>query len=213
MTRKNKNQLTAALFVNIVIVIMETVGCILTFSKIGTETLIYYTTDSNLFSLIVSGIFAVFAVKALQTNCLDAIPNWVRALKLMSVTCLTVTFIVVIAVLAPVSKGGYMYMLFDNDFLYYHLLCPVLAILSYVFLEVHLDLKVKHSLIAAIPTLLYAIITTILNILRILYGPYPFLYVYEQSVFMSCVWFVMIVGGAFIVSMPIRILGKVFSKS
>lgn len=212
MTRKNKTQLTAALFMNIVIVIMETVGCILTLNRIGTETFVYYTTDSNLFSLIVSGIFAVFAAKALRNNRPDDIPQWVRVLKLMSVTCLAVTFIVVVTVLAPVHEGGYMHMLFDSDLLYYHLLCPVLSILSYIFFELHTDLKVKHSLIATIPTLLYAIVTIILNILYIIHGPYPFLYVYEQSLLMSCIWFIVIVGGAFIVSMPIRILGKVFSK-
>lgn len=213
MTKKNKNQLTVALFINIAIMIMEIIALIITLNRIGTYTFVYYTTDSNVFSLIVSGIFAIFAAKALKENTFDAIPPWVRILKLMSVTCLAVTFIVVIAVLAPIDEGGYIRMLFDGDLLYYHLLCPVLAIFSYIFLELHLNLKLRCSLLAAVPTLIYATATILLNLFYIIYGPYPFLHIYEQSILISCVWFIVIIGGAFVVSVLIRILSRMAFKA
>ena len=46
-------------------------------------------------------------------------------------------------------------------------------------------------------TIAYAIVFITLNILKVYEGPYPFLMVYKQPVYMSIVWFILIVGGAF----------------
>lgn len=48
--------------------------------------------------------------------------------------------------------------------------------------------------VALIPTIIYAVITTSLNIAKVMYGPYPFLYVYEQSVGMSVFWCILIIS-------------------
>ena len=47
---------------------------------------------------------------------------------------------------------------------------------------------------AWIPTVIYAVVVVILNILKLLEGPYPFLYVYKQPWYISLVWAVGIVG-------------------
>lgn len=212
MIKKNKTQLTISLILNIAVVIMEIIGGILCANRIGADMFVFYTTDSNIFSLITSALFAAFAGRALMQNNLSVIPKWVRILKLMSTCCLAVTFIVVITVLSPTSEGGYVHMLLEDDLLYYHLLCPLVSIISYIFFEIHADLTVKNSIASTIPTFVYAVVAIILNLLYIIYGPYPFLHIYEQPVYMSVIWFLVIVGGAFGVSCVIRTFGKIFSK-
>lgn len=212
MTSKNKIQLNTALCINISVIVMEIFGYIWTLSNIGIRTFVYYTTDSNLFSLITNCIFSIFLAKALIENNPDIIPHWVRILKLMSVTCLALTFFSV-TLFTSFTEETYADMLFKDDRIFFHVLCPILSIISYIFFELHSELKTVHSLIAIIPTLLYAAVILILNIRYIVYGPYPFLYIYEQSIFISCFWFIATVGGAFILSVPIRIFGKIFSKA
>lgn len=216
MTSKERTMLTIATVVNIAIIVMEIIGLILCINRMGNEMFIYYTTNSNVFTLITSGLFAIFSIKALKQGDMNIIPKWTRVLKLMSTCCLTITFIIVITVLAPVHEGGYMHMLFEDELLYYHLLCPVLSIISFIFLENNGSLNTKNCLMAVLPTLVYAIISVILNIFRVIYGPYPFLHIYEQDVLTSVIWFVAIVGSSFVISCILmgfaRLVSKVKSK-
>jgi hypothetical protein len=212
MDKKSKIKLKIALILNIIIVIFEILGVILTFKRLGVGTLKYYTTESNLLAFVSSAIFTYYSIKALKKDNPKIIPNWIKIFKFMTTTCLTVTFIVVVAVLAPFSEGGYKHMLFDRDLLYYHLLCPLISIISFIFFETNSSFSIKHSLIATIPTIIYAAISVTLNILYIMRGPYPFLYVYEQPVYMSIIWTILIVGGAFLLNTLLRISGKVISN-
>lgn len=58
-------------------------------------------------------------------------------------------------------------------------------------------LNTKSAFTATIPTLIYAILLIILNIVGAVDGPYPFLRVMNQPLYMSFVWFIVIVGSAF----------------
>lgn len=152
----------------------------------------YYTEDSNILGGLASLLYAVYAVPALCGG-KNEVPAWVRLFRFASTCCLTLTLLVVLFVLAPVS--GFAAMLLNGHLLYMHLLCPLLAILSFLLLEDGSFLKKKHILYAVIPTLIYAMIAAVLNLLRIWYGPYAFLHLYEQSVFVSFLWFAVILGG------------------
>ncbi len=55
----------------------------------------------------------------------------------------------------------------------------------------------KYRLFALTPTILYAAVAVTLNIAKVMDGPYPFLHVYEQPVYMSIIWFAAILGGAY----------------
>ena len=68
------------------------------------------------------------------------------------------------------------------------------------------QLPVRAAIYAMLPTLLYGTITMLLNILRKLNGPYPFLHVYEQPVYMSIIWFIAIIGGSYLIALGIRAL-------
>ena len=115
-------------------------------------------------------------------------PLWVQRVKYMATCTVSLTFIVVIFVLIPLAGfDSAVDKLFAEAKLYHHFLCPLVACLSFVTLEKEPELQFKDTLYALIPTAVYAVIMTVLNILRIVEGPYPCFKVYEQSVFMSCV--------------------------
>ncbi len=92
--------------------------------------------------------------------------------------------------------------------LYHHVLGPILAIAAFLALEKEYVPSKKDALLAAVPTLVYAIVTALLNALYILHGPYPFLYVHEQPLWMSVMWFVLITGMAYLLALALRAIKK-----
>ena len=212
MTTTIKKFQIISLILNLSIFIMEIIGLSLSISNHGLALFQFYTEDSNIFAMLVSGIYSIFIIINLKNNT-NAFPTWVRLIKYMSVCCLTVTFIVVIFVLAPMAgDNGYKFMLFSSSMLYHHFLCPIVAFLSFVGFESTTSLKKIYTLYALIPTCLYAGITIILNIAKVLTGPYPFLRVYEQPIYMSILWCIIILGTAFILALLIRIVSNAIFK-
>ena len=50
-------------------------------------------------------------------------------------------------------------------------------------------------------------------IAKVIEGPYPFLYVYKQPVYMSVLWCVIILGGAYLIALLLWLTGKKFVKA
>ena len=87
-------------------------------------------------------------------------------LKLMSTTAVSLTLIVVLAYLAPISQGGLKSML-QNSNLFFHLIIPVLSIINFTIFENTNKLKIKDTLYGLIPTIIYAILYVINLIIHI----------------------------------------------
>lgn len=85
-------------------------------------------------------------------------------------------------------------MLCEGSMLYQHTLCPILAVFSFLVFEIEDKLPKTDMLKALIPTLVYALIAIMLNICRVIEGPYPFLMVYSQPWYISVLWCVIILG-------------------
>ena len=210
--RSERAKLKAALAVNLLIVILEILAFSRSLPVYGMRIFVYYTEDSNLLSLIASIVFAASAGLALR-NGKDSVPVSVRTLRYVATCCLTVTFLTVTFVFAPmIGKGGIRKMLLSGAMLFTHLLCPVAAVLSFLLLEHRPVLMKKTVWIALIPTVLYAAVAVLLNILRVWKGPYMFLLVYEQPVWASVLWGIMILSGAYFVGKGLlsanRIIGR-----
>ena len=107
----------------------EIIGFILVFNELGINSFEYYTEDSNLLLLISSSIFLIclFANKEL--------PSWFKSLRFAAIVSTTLTLIIVLTVLSWTTDLGLHHLLFNGSMLYHHTLCPVLAILSFVFIE------------------------------------------------------------------------------
>ena len=201
----------AALAANLIIIIMEILGLRLSIQQSGLSLFQYYTQDSNLLALFACAFCAGYNIRNLRRGG-TALPVWVKLFKYMAVCCLMVTLVVVVTILAPTSgKDGFQIMFFHHSMLYHHLLCPVAALLSFVFLDIDPPLPRRHIRFTLIPTLLYAVIALILNIVKIMDGPYPFLHVYQQPVYMSVLWFVLILGGAYLLAWLIHLASTAYS--
>lgn len=191
-----------ALLINLTIIVLEIIGAILSVGKNGWSSFQFYTEDSNYLLTISATIFSVYLIINLLSK--KSIPSWVYFLKYIAVCCVTLTFLVVLFVLGPMAESsapgvGYVAMLFNNSMLYHHFLCPLLALLSFFLCEREYRMDKKALFIGSAPTLLYATIIIILNLTRAIVGPYPFLRVYEQPWYMSIMWVIIIIGGAFLI--------------
>ena len=183
---KGKNRIAIA--INIAIIIFEIIGIIVRLNvkhSIGIE---YYTMDSNLLALI-SAILYIFSSKRKQKKSVE-----ISILKLISTVMLTVTFLVVVFVLSPMLENGHYILMLTDQMLYNHTICPILAILSFIFFEEY-ALKKSHIIWPIASTAIYAVILITLNLLHIIDGPYPFLQVYNQPVIATIGWSILILGG------------------
>ena len=194
-----------AIVLNIVLFIMEAAVMIPCFQRENKHMFIYYTNDSNIFAGITSLIYSVAALTALSQG-RAAVPEWIVMLRFMSTLGLTLTYVIVVTALAPAyGKGGYAKLLFGKFSIFVHLICPLIAFISFVFFEDGSCLSGTSALfIVMIPTLLYAVLSILLNILKKWDGPYFFLKVYNQPVYVSMLWAVIVLGGAFLLGLCIR---------
>lgn len=200
------NKRNISIILNILLVIFEIIGLIMYMNNNPYFDFSYYTQDSNLFALIIGIIYLI----CLLTHKENKI---VSVLKYISVLSLSVTFLVVIFILAPMYNFAYGWMLFHGDLIFFHNLCPIIAFISFIFFEEHNISGKLDNLRATYFTILYAIISTTLNIFGIIEGPYPFLMVHKNPVYMSVIWFLVIVGGSYgIATMIMKIKNKIEHK-
>jgi hypothetical protein len=203
--KKSRIVLMTAILLNIAVVAMDACGNSLEFSREGFRMLQFYTVDSNILVQLACAVTAVCLILELARPGF-APPAWVRMFKYIAVCCTTVTFVVVVAILAPMYGGAESYrnMLLTDSMLYHHLLCPLTALFTLLFLDGGPELPRRAPLAALVPTLVYAAVTVVLNAARLLEGPYPFLMVYRQPLWMSFVWCAVILSAALVIAEGVR---------
>ena len=99
---------------------------------------------------------------------------------------------------------NYNFLLFKNELLYHHLLCPILSIITFIFFDEIETYNLKENIFSLSFTIIYAIVLIILNIVKIVDGPYPFLQIYNQSIIMSIVWAITILVITYIIALILR---------
>ena len=180
-----------------IIIILEIIALIVCYNSFGIN-LAYYTIDSNIF-LLISTILYLLTI--------NNVPKIVQLLKYSSTLSVFITFLVVVFVLYPMYDFNFQFMFLDGPNLYMHVLCPVLALISFIFFDSNeIENSLKNNLRSLYFTIIYAIILISLNILNVVSGPYPFLKVNQQSPLMSLFWIVLILGGALILSKALLFL-------
>ena len=195
----------AALILNIAIVILEGVG-FYSARYLGWEQFWFYTQISNLFLGLVSLILTVFLLRYIRDGV--PVPAWASFLKYSATIMTAQTFLVSLFVLSPMM-GGVKLLMLGPIVRYFHTLCPLLAIVSFLLVDLKsLSFTRQHTILAMLPTILYAVVAITLNVLRIWHGPYPFLYVYEQPVWLSAVWLVVIMGAAYLIALLLRVIHR-----
>ena len=190
-------QRNVSIALSIIIIILEIIALIVCYNSFGIN-LAYYTIDSNIFLLISTILYLIT---------INNVPKIVQLLKYSSTLSVFITFLVVVFVLYPMYDFNFQFMFLDGPNLYMHVLCPVLAIISFIFFDSNeIENSLKNNLRSLYFTIIYAIILISLNILNVVSGPYPFLKVNQQSPLMSLFWIVLILGGALILSKALLFL-------
>jgi len=113
----------------------------------------YFTIDSNVFAGICCFIMAIAELRVL-TGRSAALSSCIYTLKLMGSSAVLLTFLVTFCFLMPQFKNPLS--LLYNSNLFFHMIVPLLAGLSFVFLESPSNLPWKASLLGTIPTFFYA---------------------------------------------------------
>ena len=204
MNRKKQFSLIS----NLLIASMELGALLLCFIFEWPSTFKYYTTISNGLAGISCFLLALYQIINYKTS--KEIPYFVIIFKYISACMLSVTFLVVLFVLIPASGdiNEMIRLLFSPKLLFHHTLCPILCIISFVFFENEYKIEKKSIFYSLIPTFLYAIIFIFLNAFNIVSGPYFFLKVNNQPIYMSIIWFVAIMSGAYGISTLLWFLNK-----
>lgn len=207
---EERRKLILALFANAAIVVLELVALVLSLMEHGLGNFAFYTQDSNYLAAAASLLYCVYAVRKLRGRA--EIPQWIHSFRYISVSCLMVTLFVVLLVLMPMSGEDALFMLYGSSMLYQHTICPILAAVSFFVLEGYEALPRREVFKALIPTLAYALAAIVLNVLRVIEGPYPFLMVYAQPWYLSILWCVVILGIAGILAFGVLGLHNFLQK-
>ena len=153
-----------SLILNIIIFLFVTIGSVFMFTGIKfmpTGSLLeaskvtmfkYYTVDSNILVGVVSYILAICEILYMKKK-IKKIPELVYILKLVSTSAITLTFLTTAVFLVP--QYG-LYDMYNNSNLFFHLIIPILVIVSYIFYEKH-DNKYSYAVYGIMPMFLYSI--------------------------------------------------------
>lgn len=161
-------KLKISLILNIIIFILTVIATIMMFTGFkfmkGMETVLeatgfsllkFFTVESNLFVGIISLIFSIKEIKIIKGNEKE-LSTKMYLLKYMSTSSVSLTFFIVFFYLGPISKGGIISML-RNSNLFFHLIIPVLSIISFTIFEKTNKIKFKQVIYGIIPTFLYGL--------------------------------------------------------
>ena len=150
---------------------------------------------SSLFLLAASGVQTFFEGRILR-NKGSFVPSFVHVLKYVSVCCAAVVLLAGIFVLMPLSGGirSGPELLLHSPGIFLRVLGPLAGFVSFVCIDRTALPDKRVKVLPLIPTGLYALVLLILNVTRTIRGPYPFFLIYEQPLWLSILWFVLLLA-------------------
>ena len=162
----------ASAAMNFLIVYFETIAVPMSWAMGGTIMFTMYTELSNIFNGAVCLLVGLWQLGCIFTG--RELPLWLKRLKFISTSCLAMTLLTVVIILAPMYEdgNGWYIMLFTGSMLYHHFLRQVWW--------------------ALVPTILYGLYDLHGNITGTIDGPYPFMRVYDQTIQETLMWFTII---------------------
>lgn len=124
----------------------------------GTECFVFYTVDSNILCALSVIPTVVIAVKTVCGK--EAEPKkWIKLLRFAGTVSVALTFTVVMAFLGPLE--GYRKMT-EGINLFMHVTTPIIAVLSFIFLEGGAKTTISDCVISLIPTFIYGIVYAVM---------------------------------------------------
>lgn len=124
----------------------------------GFKSLKFYTVLSNLLLAILTVPLLVHEIMGLKDEN-KSVPLYATILKFLGVAGTTITFLTVVCFLSPmevINGGSYFTMFIGSNFIY-HLVAPLLALISFTIFESNSHLKFKETPFGLISVVAYAI--------------------------------------------------------
>ena len=121
-------------------------------TSVGLNNLKYYTVLSNILEVIVSLILGIQLIR-IYTGKAENVPHILFFLKYTATTAVSVTFLVVVTMLWPLTHYPD---LFTGSNFWLHVVIPLLAIIEFLFLDKFGTLRFRETLLVVIPAILYA---------------------------------------------------------
>lgn len=141
--------------------LMDSSQEILAFTSSTLEAFKYFTVDSNVLAGLVALAYVILQILTAKGKTIKA-PRFIYCLKLAATAGVTLTMTVTVCFLIP-QFGEYWYILFENNNLFFHLIIPLLCLITFVFFEPFHDaapVPFVFSLTGTIPMATYAVFYT-----------------------------------------------------
>lgn len=123
--------------------------------EVGWKSYHMFTILSNMLMAFAAAMCIPFAVDGMRYRNYH-LPRWCVDLMFTGTNCVALTFLAALTVLSP-AAGFYRMMIYSNNILF-HTVCPLLSIALFLFINSDHRISFRSSLIAVIPTALYALI-------------------------------------------------------
>ncbi len=162
----NKNKLIVSLILNLLVFIFMLVGFLwMVFTTKDYEMcangllcLVYFTVLSNIFAGVSSLIYFIFQLLKYFKNV--EIKRWSFILQFVSTISTSITFFVVVLLLAPLNAiydhESYFSMFYGPNF-FLHFVVPVIGIINFIFLQKDDSISYKCVFLCLIPVVLYGV--------------------------------------------------------
>ena len=157
-----KRQCLLAFFSAAIVVICVCIGVTMNlttladenFDHMGIRTFCMFTVNSNILCAAAMAMVIPYTLDGLRTHNYH-MPRWIVNLVYMGVTAVALTFLISLFILSPVK--GFL-LIFTGSRFFLHGVCPILAIVAFCFFMSEKRLRLRDSLLALIPVLIYAIV-------------------------------------------------------
>lgn len=174
----------------------------------------FFTVDSNLLVGISSLILAIYE-RRLLNNKITIIPVKYYILKFISTVSVSLTFLVVFFYLGPISPNGISSML-QNSNLFFHLIIPLLSIVSFILFEYHDNFKFKYILYSVIPTIVYEVFYLINALIHMENGKvspkYDWYYFIQGGLWQIIIMIPLMIFITYVIGIMLWIANKKFSN-
>ena len=203
-----RKRAAACLALQAAVILGECLGIALSAAQLRVLMFTYYTCDSNILLMLAAAAEVYFCLRVLAGR-ERALPRRLLMLRYCATCAAALTLLVVVLIFVPMSgPGAFRQLLLTGSLKYLHLLCPLLGLLGFLFLEDLSWLRLRHTLYAMVFTVVYAAVIVILNLTGTVTGPYPFLLVYAQPVWASVLWAAVILGTAWLIAAGLYLVKK-----
>ena len=166
-----KKTLITSIAINSVIIFLVILGMIFSFTRFyfmgesgkltpdDSNLFTFFTVDSNLLLALFSVPLLIYEILIVLKKRED-IPTFAYILKIVGTVGTSLTLFTVLFYLCPLL-GSQFWKLFMNTNLFFHLIVPVLGIVSFIFFEYQKEIDFRFTFVGIIPMLIYGTYYTI----------------------------------------------------